>query len=74
MTLARETQQTEWLELFRDLEQHAPCAWQLKQWLLGGEIKSDAALFPLDSNSGEIVANLFGESGYFADIEQFWML
>lgn len=74
LTLASEAQQAEWLALFRDPEQRAPRGWQLKQWLFGGEIKSDAALFPLDSYTGEIVTDLFGEGGYFADTGQFWAL
>ena len=74
LTLASEAQQAEWLALFRDPDQRAPRGWQLKQWLFGGEIKSDAALFPLESYTGEIVTDLFGEGGYFADIEQFWAL
>jgi len=74
LTLASEAQQAEWFALFRDAEQHAPRGWQLKQWLFGGEIKSDAALFPLESYTGEIATDLFGEGGYFADTEQFWAL
>ncbi|MDZ5696736.1 ParB/RepB/Spo0J family partition protein [Chelativorans sp. M5D2P16] len=74
LTLASEAQQAEWLALFRDPEQYAPRGWQLKQWLFGGEIKTGVALFPLDSYTGEIVTDLFGEGGYFADTEQFWLL
>src|SRR5690606_32434221 len=74
LTLASEAQQAEWLALFRDPEQHAPRGWQLKQWLFGGEIKTGVALFPMDSYGGEIVTDLFGECGYFADTEQFWSL
>lgn len=74
LTLASEAQQAKWLELFRDPEQHTPRGWQLKQWLFGGEIKTDVALFPLDAYDGEIVTDLFGECGYFADTKQFWNL
>lgn len=74
LTLASEAQQAEWLTLFCDPEQRAPRGWQLKQWLFGGEIKPDTALFPLDSYTGEIVTDLFGEGGYFADTDQFWTL
>ena len=74
LTLASEAQQAEWWELFTDPEQRAPRGWQLKQWLFGGEIKSDAALFPLENYTGEIVTDLFGEGGLFADTEQFWIL
>ena len=47
----------------------------LKAWLFGGhEILTEVALFPLDSYTGQIVADLFGEQSYFADAEQFWRL
>jgi ParB family chromosome partitioning protein len=74
LTLASAAQQIAWLDLFRDPEQHAPRGWQLKQWLFGGEIKTDVALFQLDAYGGEIVTDLFGACGYFADTEQFWTL
>ncbi|WP_417462964.1 ParB/RepB/Spo0J family partition protein [Kordiimonas sp.] len=74
LTLASDAQQAEWWRLFSDPEQRAPRGWQLKQWLFGGEIKSDSALFPLESYTGEIVTDLFGEGGLFADTEQFWSL
>lgn len=74
LTLASEAQQAEWWTLFSDPEQRAPRGWQLKQWLFGGEIKSGVALFPLDIYTGEIVTDLFGEGGLFADTEQFWAL
>jgi len=74
LTLASEAQQAEWLVLFRDPDQRAPRGWQLKQWLFGGEIRPEAALFPLESYTGEVVTDLFGGGGYFADTEQFWTL
>lgn len=74
LTLASEAQQIEWRTLFNNPEQRAPRGWQLKQWLFGGEIKSDNALFPLEAYTGEIVTDLFGEGGLFADTEQFWAL
>lgn len=74
LTLASQKQQGEWFALFQDSEQREPAGWQLKQWLFGGEIKTDCALFPLDTYKGEVVADLFGEGGYFADTEQFWTL
>ena len=74
LTLAREAQQAEWLTLFRDPEQHAPRGWQLKQWLFGGEIRTDVVLFPLDAYMGRIVTDLFEDTGYFDDPEQFWTL
>lgn len=74
LTLASEAQQAEWWTLFSDPEQRAPRGWQLKQWLFGGEIKAETALFPLENYTGEIVTDLFGEGGLFADAEQFWAL
>jgi len=74
LTLASEAQQAEWLKLFEDPEQRAPRSWQLKQWLFGGEIRTGAALFPLDAYEGRIVTDLFGDEGYFEDIEAFWKL
>lgn len=74
LTLASEVQQAEWWTLFSDPEQRAPRGWQLKQWLFGGEIKADVALFPPDNYTGQIVTDLFGEGGLFADTEQFWSL
>ena len=74
LTLASEAQQAAWLALFRDPEQHAPRGWQLKQWLFGGGIRTDVALFALDAYTGRIVTDLFEETGYFGDPEQFWTL
>ncbi|NIJ43445.1 ParB family chromosome partitioning protein [Parvibaculum indicum] len=74
LTLASEGRQAEWLKLFQDPEQHAPRGWQLKQWLFGGEVSTGAALFPLDAYKGRIVTDLFDETGYFDDLDQFWKL
>ncbi|MCF6328938.1 MAG: ParB/RepB/Spo0J family partition protein [Henriciella sp.] len=74
LTLATGKQQAEWFKLFEDPEQRAPGGWQLKQWLFGGEIKTDVALFPLDTYKGQIITDLFAEVGYFDDLEQFWTL
>ena len=74
LTLASEAQQAEWLKLYQDPEQRAPRGWQLKQWLFGGEISTDAALFPLETYKGRIVTDLFDETGYFGDLDEFWTL
>lgn len=74
LTLASEAQQSEWLKLWSDPAQRAPRGWQLKQWLFGGEIKTGAALFPLDDYKGRVVTDLFGDDGYFEDVEAFWTL
>jgi ParB family chromosome partitioning protein len=74
LTLASEQQQADWLALFRDPEQAAPRGWQLKQWLFGGAISTDVALFPLERYQGQIVTDLFAETGYFDDPAAFWTL
>ena len=73
--MATKSQQKEWLALFEDEEQTAPTGWYLKKWLLGGEqIPTTAALFDLAEYKGEIVTDLFGEEGYFGDVQAFWVL
>ena len=75
LTLATKAQQKEWLALFEDPENYAPRAGRLKQWLFGGQdISTEAALFPLEDYSGQIVADLFGERAYFSDPDLFWTL
>lgn len=73
LTLASKAQQQAWLALFEDAGSHAPRGSQLKAWLFGGAaIATSVALFDLASYSGQIVADLFGEEGYFADADAFW--
>lgn len=73
LTLASKAQQKEWLALLEDPDAFAPRGQQLKAWLFGGQsIAASAALFPLDTYPGQIVADLFGEGGYFADSDLFW--
>ncbi len=74
LTMASKKQQVEWFKLYTDPEGHAPRAWQLKQWLFGAEIKTSAALFPLENYKGNIVNDLFGDDGYFDDAKKFWEL
>lgn len=73
LTLASKAQQKAWLALFEDAEAYAPRGSQLKGWLFGGaSIATGVALFDLETYSGQIVADLFGEDGYFADSDAFW--
>lgn len=73
LTLASKAQQKAWLALFEDGETYAPRGSQLKAWLFGGtSIATSVALFDLESYSGQIVADLFGEDGYFGDSDAFW--
>ncbi|UYV16667.1 ParB/RepB/Spo0J family partition protein [Porphyrobacter sp. ULC335] len=73
LTLASKAQQTAWLALFEDAEAHAPRGSQLKAWLFGGaSIATSVALFDLETYAGQIVTDLFGEEGWFADADAFW--
>ncbi len=73
LTLASKVQQKAWLALFEDAEAYAPRGSQLKGWLFGGaSIATGVALFDLETYSGQVVADLFGEDGYFADSDAFW--
>jgi ParB family transcriptional regulator, chromosome partitioning protein len=73
LTLATKAQQKAWLALFEDSDGYAPRGQQLKAWLFGGtSIATGAALFDLAAFDGQIVKDLFGDEGYFADVDQFW--
>ena len=73
LTLATKAQQKAWLALFEDADGYAPRGSQLKAWLFGGaSIATNAALFDLAAFDGQIVKDLFGDEGYFADADQFW--
>ncbi len=73
LTLASKAQQKAWLALFEEPQAYAPRGSQLKAWLFGGtSIATSVALFDLESYSSQIVADLFGEDGYFADSDAFW--
>lgn len=74
LTLASKLRQREWLALF-DGESRPPLGYQVKSWLLGGNaIATDKALFdPADYKCG-IVADLFGDHGYFEDADLFWQM
>jgi ParB family transcriptional regulator, chromosome partitioning protein len=73
LTMASKTQQKEWLALHNNPNDHAPTGQQLKAWLFGGtSISSKVALFDLADFKGQIITDLFGEDGYFADPDAFW--
>jgi len=72
LTMATEEQQAEWLALFNS-DDYCPTGSQLKSWLTGGGvITTDKALFDVAEYSGDILTDLFGEHGQFADTEHFW--
>nr|NUR36580.1 ParB/RepB/Spo0J family partition protein [Sphingomonas sp.] len=73
LTLASKSQQKAWLALYDDPDAYVPTGHQLKAWLFGGQsIPVRFALFDLESFSGAIVSDLFGEDRYFADADAFW--
>jgi ParB family chromosome partitioning protein len=73
LTMASKAQQKEWLALLNDKDAYAPTGHNLKQWLFGGQpIATSVALFDLATYPGQIVADLFGDEGYFADAGAFW--
>ncbi|MDB5707215.1 MAG: chromosome partitioning protein ParB [Sphingomonas bacterium] len=73
LTLASKSQQKAWLVLMDDPQAWCPTGHQLKGWLFGGQsIPVKHALFEVATYTGQIVTDLFGEGGYFADAEAFW--
>jgi ParB family chromosome partitioning protein len=73
LTLASKSQQRDWLALVDDPEVRAPTGQMLRNWLFGGQsISVKHALFDVERYEGTIVADLFGEGGYFGDSGQFW--
>ncbi|WP_380879423.1 chromosome partitioning protein ParB [Sphingomonas sp. DBB INV C78] len=73
LTLASKAQQKAWLALRDDPDACLPRGHQLKAWLFGGQsIATGVALFDMGCFTGPIVADLFGEGGYFVDCDQFW--
>lgn len=73
LTLASRDKQKEWLSLHDDPDAYTPSGREVKAWLFGGaSIPTSAALFDLATYPGEIVTDLFGEGGYFADADAFW--
>ena len=52
-----------------------PLGHNLKEWLTGGaQIETKSALFDMSSFEGHIITDLFDETAYFADPDQFWHL
>ncbi len=73
LTLATKAQQKDWLALFDSPDAYAPTGQHLKSWLFGGaSISVKSAIFPLEEYKGQIVTDLFGEDGFFADADLFW--
>lgn len=73
LTLASKVQQTEWLRLFNTKGEYAPIGQNCKAWVTGGDtITTDRAIFDLETYEGQILSDLFGEDGIFADPKTFW--
>jgi ParB family chromosome partitioning protein len=73
LTLASKSQQRDWLALYDNPDVRAPTGQSLRNWLFGGQsISVKQALFDIASYDGIIVADLFGEGGYFGDKDAFW--
>ena len=73
LTLATKDQQADWLALFRSETERAPMGRACKAWITGGAtITTDKALFDLSAYEGKVAADLFGETGVFADTDAFW--
>ncbi len=75
LTLASKSQQKAWLALVDDPDAYAPRGHQLKTFLFGGQsVPTGHALFDAGASGLAIVADLFGEDSYFAEIDAFWDL
>ncbi|MCR9078559.1 MAG: ParB/RepB/Spo0J family partition protein [Hyphomonadaceae bacterium] len=73
LTLATEAQQAEWVRLHSSEDERAPIGRNCRAWVTGGvSITTDKALFELEHFEGEIIGDLFGDHGVFADPEAFW--
>lgn len=72
LTRATKRQQTEWLKLFEDPNEHAPTHGSLKHWLHGADISVDVALFDLERYKGKIITDLFEEKRVFGSSDEFW--
>jgi len=75
LTLATKKQQKAWWALHTSENDYAPQGRGLKAWLFGGcDIPVSNSLFDVESYSGNIVSDLFGEERYFDDAGAFWEL
>ncbi|MFH1518255.1 MAG: partitioning protein, partial [Pseudomonadota bacterium] len=73
LTLATKDQQADWLALYRSETERAPMGRACRAWITGGTtITTGKALFDLSAYEGKVAADLFGETGVFADADTFW--
>jgi ParB family chromosome partitioning protein len=74
LTLASKARQKDWLGLWEAPDTHCPIGWQLRGWLLGGQaISVHHALFDIEASGLALVADLFAEQRYVADVDAFWI-
>ncbi len=75
LTAATKRQQGTWLKMFEAEDENTPTGADVKHWLCGGQaVSTTVALFPLTDYTGQVIADLFGENGSFADPAAFWEL
>ena len=75
LTLGSRERQRGYFKLLDDPDQQPPPVWQLKQWMLGGAaIEAKNALFDLKAYTAPITSDLFNETSYCADADEFWRL
>ena len=72
LTRASRKQQSSWLALFNDPNEHAPTGRMLKKWLHGNDIKTSVALFDLATYPGRVIHDLFSEESVFANADEFF--
>jgi ParB family chromosome partitioning protein len=73
LTMATKRQQQDWLKAFENEDENTPYGDDVKHWLCGGQsISTAVALFPVADYKGHVIADLFGENGYFQDADMFW--
>ena len=75
LTLGSKERQRAYFKLVDDPDQQPPPVWQLKQWMLGGTtIEAKNALFDLTVYTAPITSDLFNETSYCTDADEFWRL
>ncbi|WP_084805257.1 ParB/RepB/Spo0J family partition protein [Bradyrhizobium sp. NAS80.1] len=85
LATATRRQQKEWVAAFQAennpaskdpiSDEGAPRGRDLRQWLFGtDQIATSVARFSVDAYKGDIIADLFGDVSYFADVDAFWAL
>ena len=75
LTLGSKERQRAYFKLVDDPEQSPPPVWQLRQWMLGGaSLEAKNALFDVKDYTAPITSDLFNETSYCTDTDEFWTL